>query len=126
MLDKAINAALTSTTRIFSLLHVEINWKPGKTECFLQYRGHGANRRLDARRMDGNRLAVRVPGSSAAINVVETYKHLGSIIARDASLAQDAVVKVQSALGAYMPISLKVFGSTRIAVTLKFTFLWKL
>ena len=95
-------------------------WKPGKTECLLQYRGHGASKRLEARRIgpDG-RLVVRVPKSDASINVVESYKHLGGIVTRDGGLVPDAASKKQSALAAYMPIAMKVFASSRLALLLK-------
>ena len=41
-LDTAINSLLIVLVDIFSVLHLQVNWKPGKTECLFKYRGSGA------------------------------------------------------------------------------------
>eukprot|EP00972_Heterocapsa_arctica_P087800 12947421-Heterocapsa_arctica.AAC.1 len=46
LLDRAISILLESARQMFSLLELEINWKPGKTECCLRYRGNRATHHL--------------------------------------------------------------------------------
>ena len=38
ILNTSINALLPVLHKVFGLMKLEINWKPGKTECFLVYR----------------------------------------------------------------------------------------
>eukprot|EP00972_Heterocapsa_arctica_P020754 3058429-Heterocapsa_arctica.AAC.1 len=72
VLDAAIDSLLTVVYRVFTLLRLEINWKPGKTECFLQYRGRNATARLHARRTGpSGALVVKVPGTDLFITVVD-------------------------------------------------------
>jgi DNA-directed RNA polymerase subunit RPC12/RpoP len=123
LLDSAINVLLSTLAKVFRLLRFEINWKPGKTECFIRYRGKGATKRLNARRVGpNNTLVVQVPDSEALITVVSQYKHLGGIVQADGCLIPDARCKAKSGLAAYMPIALKVFGSTLIFEELKLRF----
>ena len=128
LLDKAIETMLSILTRIYRLLRLEVNWKPGKTECFLRYRGKGATKRLEKRRVGpDNSLAIKVPGyDSTCITVVNKYKHLGGIIMDDGSSYCDAQAKAQSAMSAYVPLAAKIFGSPRICEPLKMSFLWSL
>ena len=127
VLDTGIETLLTSLTKIFKSLRLEINFAAGKTECMLQYRGDGAVRRLDARRIGPNgELLVAVPNSANMIHVVDSYKHLGGMIARDRSGAKDANAKARSAMAAYVPLALRVFGSEKVYFELKLTFLWAL
>eukprot|EP00973_Karenia_brevis_P023122 3184240-Karenia_brevis.AAC.1 len=86
-LDKAIDVMLGILTRVYKILRLEINWKPGKTESFIQYRGKKAVQRLESRRIGPeNSLAIKVPGHDGVlINVVPNYRHLGGIIEADNS-----------------------------------------
>ena len=62
-----------------------------------------------------NTLAVKVPDSEALITIVCQYKHLGGIVQADGCIIPDARCKAKSGLAAYMPITLKVLGSTLIS-----------
>ena len=49
-LDAAIDIAVATVKEIFHMMRMQINWKPGKTECFLVYRGKDASKRREERR----------------------------------------------------------------------------
>jgi hypothetical protein len=124
-LDMAINILLESLVKIFAILRLEINWKPGKTEAILQYRGRDATAKTQSRRKDG-KLQITVPGCDVMINVVEKYTHLGGAIARTGSLQHDAAAKSSSAMGIYALIAFKVFASKRVTNELKVLFMQSL
>eukprot|EP00972_Heterocapsa_arctica_P014088 2074728-Heterocapsa_arctica.AAC.1 len=63
LLDRALIILLESARRVLSLLELEINWKPGKTECFLRYRGSRATHHPQKRCFPGGSLRVAAPGS---------------------------------------------------------------
>ena len=127
LLDKAIDATVKALTKVYSLLRLDINWAPGKTECFLVYRGKRQVKRLDARRVGPNMsLVVKVPGCNDVINVVEKYKHLGTVVAANGALHHNVCERSKTANSAYFPIAGKIFSSHVISQSLKTTFLWSL
>jgi hypothetical protein len=111
-----------SLVRIFNLLGMVINRKPGKTECILRYRGKGATAALERTRGNG-KLVIKIPGvSDQVLHVVQHYKHLGGIISADGSLHKDAKHKVDAGMTAYSPIAMKVCGSPHMGTWLKLQF----
>ena len=50
-------------------------------------------------------------GHPVALNIAQCYKHLGTKLSLDEVCMQDARHKEKSALGAYSPIAVKIFGS---------------
>ena len=89
-LDMAIDTVLKSVTTVFSLLHLEINWAAGKTECFVKYRGHHAVRHREQWRTDDGKLSIPVPGSDRRLAIVgtcalqrethtKTHKHVSKV-----------------------------------------------
>ena len=85
----------------------------GKTECMLRYRGRNASKKLDARRIGkDDALGVKVPDvQGAIINVVDVYKHLGCQINADGSDFDEAQTRYQSAMTAYSPLAIRIFGA---------------
>eukprot|EP00959_Pyramimonas_sp_CCMP1952_P451518 9453517-Pyramimonas_sp.AAC.1 len=70
-LDSAIDVILTAVCNISESMNLTINWKPGKSECFLVYRGTGATSCLEKRRVQrGGGLAIAVPGRNVLLHVV--------------------------------------------------------
>ena len=111
LLDKGIDALLGTVYDVFECLHLLINAAPGKTECLVQYRGEGAVACREARRDDHGKLRLKVPHREVAIDVVESYKHLGTFTTlRPCSLA-NTKHRTAETWKAYAPISWKVFGS---------------
>ena len=124
ILDSSIDALLKATTEIFDMMRLTINWKPGKTECFLVYRGQRAGIHYSSRRVGpNNKLVVRVPGKTDAITVVNRYKHLGGIQRPDGKNIDEAHHRSNTAMTAYAPLATRVFGSTVVCNTTKFSLL---
>ena len=122
-LDTAIDILLIELIATFSAHGFQINWKPGKSEAILKYRGQGARAAAEARLHEG-RTQVKLPTSADRefLNVVDVYKHVGSIASSDGSVIPDAKQRSSSALAAYLPLVGSVFSSARIPVSLKLKF----
>lgn len=122
-LDKAVGQMLNHIVRICAEMWLDIKWKPGKTEAFIRYRGQGATKFLESKRRPDGSLGFPVPQSSLTVCIVDQYRHLGGVVCCDGNVQPDAVAKTTSAMSAYVPIALKVFGSPAISIALKFVFM---
>ena len=121
-LDTSIDILLSAVVRVFKCLSLDINWKPGKSECMLRYRGKGAAAKYEQRRADG-KLRVRVKDIEGCyLTVVESYKHLGGVISIRGDIIADANHKLGAAMTAYVPIALKIFGDHSVSDFLKLHF----
>ncbi|CAK0811590.1 unnamed protein product [Prorocentrum cordatum] len=113
-LDQAMDVLLRQLFDVFENLHLEINCKPGKTEALLKYRGYQAVQLREARRCADGKLRLQVPGRPGiAIDVVQSYVHLGTHANVDGSCFQNATHRCSSAMAAYAPLSSKIFGRLR-------------
>jgi hypothetical protein len=108
---------MTHLCRVFAYFGFRINWKPGKTECFLRLRGRHASAERDKSCKTGNVLPIPLPMAcgSSSLRIVSEYKHLGSSIDSCGSVLSDVSGRVSSAMSAYAPIAKKVSGATRIS-----------
>ena len=101
---------------------MQINWRHGKSEALLRYRGKHATSCLNARR-HGDCIRIPVcPEDDQYLSVVTEYKHLGGVIASDALILPEVRQRTSSAMAAYGPIAMKVFGPTAIQEHLKLHF----
>ena len=74
-LADAIDCCTLVLSTTFQLLKLEVNWRPGKTECLVQMSGkHGRDIVEKWRREDGS-LSIPVPQCDMRINVVDRYRH---------------------------------------------------
>lgn len=122
-LDVAIDILMEVLFEVFENLHLLVNASPGKTEALLQYRGRGAKGHREARRAVDGQLRVKVPGRDLYVNVVESYKHLGTYASlRDSSMV-NAKYRAGATMRSYAPMSYKVFGSPLIDETHKIIFM---
>ena len=64
----------------FQLLKLEVNWRPGKTECLVQMVGKLGRDIVETWRCDDGSLSIPVPQSDKRINVVDRFRHLGTIV----------------------------------------------
>ena len=103
-LDKAIDVIVASLRAAFTAFNLNINWKQGKSEAMLRYRGRNAAKRLDARRSDHPRQAESRPrgaeptigGSEPAVHGAPGRPGVGqSTPSRGALVVQNAVVSEQ-------------------------------
>ncbi|CAK0891691.1 unnamed protein product [Prorocentrum cordatum] len=111
---------------IFDNLHLELKWKPGKSECLLKCRGPGAAAHLHRRRQSDGQLAIRVPRRDDVwLSVVQEYKHLGYFVCvmGNGDTFANTRHRVSSALAAYAPLACKTFGSDLLSVQHRLAFL---
>ena len=110
---------------------MDINWKPGKTEAIIVYRGIGAT---SAKQGLAERCSVRcfhVPGACSNdpdvfVNVVSSYKHLGSIIDETASYVPEANNRSSKAMNSFAPLAVRVLGSLSISRNRRIRLSWSL
>ena len=133
--DEAIHLAATSSKSLLIAIPVlmrhlcktcayfgfQINWKPGKTECFLALRGKRAQETRSKLVKIDDGLAIPLPPDCGAtsLRIVSEYKHLGSTIANNGAAVPDVPLRATSALAAYSPLARKVFGAIRIQRTVR-------
>ena len=70
---------------------------------------------------DGTNM-FKVPkriASTGCINVVQQYKHVGSLITHDLNTTADARKNARAALAAFNPLSVKFFGSPKVPLYIK-------
>ncbi|CAK0801015.1 unnamed protein product [Prorocentrum cordatum] len=98
---------------------MQLNWKPGKSEALIMWRGKGA-RAAKAEAMIGERPALTVLGiPSIECSVVSEYKHLGSMQSGVASSALDIRARLRKASAVYHSLVRKVFAAQHMSVQLR-------
>ena len=116
-LDQLISDVMQRVHFIFRSYGLRLNCAPGKTEAIVQYRGHGAPERRQARVLD-EFSRLEVPGHEP-LHVVTQYTHLGIVVAQTCDLRQDLRVKVGKACAAYRSMSKTFFLNKRLAISLR-------
>ena len=114
-LMQAIPLLMKHLCAIFAYFGFKINWNPGKTECFLVLRGKGSAAKYREIAANNSQIIFSSSSDVPALRVVQVYKHLGSILEKSGAAAPDVPHRVTSAMSAYVPLALKVFGAARIA-----------
>ena len=96
-----------------------LNWKPGKSEAILMWRGAGARAaRADAAR--GERMALTLPGFPALeCLIVKEYKHLGPMQSGTPSSALDVSERLRKASAAYYSLVRRVFAVPQLSIPLR-------
>ena len=118
-LADAIDCCTLVLSTTFQLLKLEVNWRPGKTECFVQMRGKQGRDIVEKWRREDGSLSIPVPQCDTRINVVDRYRHLGTIVMANGNDVPNARLRAKSAKEAYGPLALRVFGSGHIPAPLK-------
>ena len=114
VLMASIPVLMRHLCQVFMYFGFKINWKPGKTECFLTFRGkHSEAQRQKLVKQDGQ-LMIPLPQECGHpfLRVVRRYVHLGSGLDGACGPAPDVQIRTASALSAFTPISKKVFGNS--------------
>jgi hypothetical protein len=113
----------------FDKYGLTINWKPGKTEALIAYRGKRAIGQKDKLvQADGTQAfaAKTSDGKNVSINVVPQYKHLGTIIDVSRTLVPEAHQRVKSAMNSFVPLARPILGSTSVGAKRKTAMAWSL
>ena len=121
LLDGAIDILISTLTTVFAKYALDINWRKGKTEAMIKYRGKDATKHFEQRR-DQLGLHVKLPQAfgDQRLHIVDRYKHLGGVVAIGGSVMYEVQQRCSNAMAAYTPISAKVFGSPHVLPWLKF------
>ena len=78
----------------------------------------------EARRCPDGKLRLQVPGRPGlAIDVVDSYVHLGTHACVDGSCFKNASHRCSSAMAAYAPLSSKIFGAESVPIPHKLCFM---
>ena len=118
-LADAIDCCILVLSTTFQLLKLEVNWRPGKTECLVQMRGKQGRDIVEKWRREDGSLSIPVPQCDTRINVVDRYRHLGTIVMANGNDMPNARLRWKSAKEAYGPLALRIFGSGHILAPLK-------
>ena len=124
VLDRGIEIITQAYCNAFRKYNLQINWKRGKSEAMIKYRGRNATRKLDARRTPEGKC-IRI-NDTDRLFLVDEYKHLGGIITSDGIIMPEVNQRASSAMSCYGPLATRVFGSTAVSLTLKKHFLQSL
>ena len=127
-LDDAIDIVTEIVTSTFHKYGLTINWKPGKTEAMLRYRHKNSAKALDRRRLPSGKISIKLPPSCGDIrlNVVDKYKHLGGMITVTGNMTPEMEHRACSALQAFTPLAMRIFGSLHVPTCLKMSFVQSL
>ena len=120
-LDKIIPLIIQAFVLEFDKMGLTINFAPGKTECMVKFRGRDAQKILNQRVTSGKLVynVNGVDGELVAVNIVQSYKHLGLVTSFSAADTADARRKARSAMSAYTPLAVRIFGSPSIYLSTK-------
>ena len=113
-LRMAIDLTLKTLCEVFDELGFNINFNEGKTEAFLQFRGKTAVAFKKGLHANGNRIPLPDPAGARSLRVVREYKHLGSMLCDDGGSNEDVHRRTRSAMTAYSPIAVRVFGNSEL------------
>ena len=108
-LADAIDCCTLVLSTTFQLLKLEVNWCPGKTECLVQMRRKQGRDIVEEWRREDGCLSIPVPQCDMRINVVDRFRHLGTIVMAGGGGVPDARFRAKSAKEACGPLSLRVF-----------------
>ena len=92
-LASAIDCYTLVLSTTFPLVKLEINWRPAKTECLVQMAGKLGRDIAEKWRCDDGSLSIPVP----QINVVDRYRHFGTIAMANGNDVPNARPRAKSA-----------------------------
>ena len=108
-LASAIDCCTLVLSTTFELLKLEVKWRPRKTGRDI----------VEKWRCDDGSLSIPVPQSDMRINVVDRYRHLGTIVMANGNDVPSARRRAKSAKEACGPLPLRIFGLVHIHTLVK-------
>ena len=125
-LESHIDFVLSVVVDEFERCNMNVNWKKGKTELILHFRGKHSKQHKDAVAQGDGESSLLLPSLQKHISVVESYKHLGSVVCRDGSVFLDAKSRSASAMASFAPLASKLLSSKSVSVRRKISLGWSL
>ena len=118
-LASAIDCCTLALSTTLELLKLEVNRRPGKTERLVQMVGELGSDIVEKWRCDDGSLSIPMPQSDMTINVVDRYRHLGTIVMAHGNHVPYARRRSKSAKEACGPLPLRIFGLVHIHTLVK-------
>eukprot|EP00973_Karenia_brevis_P073167 10164409-Karenia_brevis.AAC.1 len=117
----AVRLLMRTFCDVFASLGLTIDFAAGKTEALMQLRGYKSQHYVaKLRQPDGTDaiMLTDVPGSPK-LRIVQQYKHLGGIVCNDGCINPEAIARANSAMEAYAPLAMIVFGARAISADVR-------
>jgi hypothetical protein len=119
-LFSSVSQMLSGLTKVFSKYGFIINWNKKKTEAIIVLRGKSAAIAGSMLADNSGGLSFPLPPScSNSLTIVQSYKHVGTIICSNLSPVLDARNRCSEAMSAYKPLVTKVFDCVQVPLVLK-------
>ena len=118
ILTDCVQRLLKILIRLCSIFKFAINWDRGKTEAFIALRGKHASSVYSTMRQ-GDKFGIGLDDNAVFLHVVSKYKHLGSETDAKGSNMPYVKHRASSAMAAYAPISVRVFGCCMLELHLR-------
>ena len=115
----SMHILLENLVHVFTQFGLHINWKPGKTETLLLFRGKNATEFMERVKKEDGSCYIEVPNTCQRLHVVTHYKHLGSVVQGCNSNYLEARLRARNAMEAYVPLCIKIFGNESYSFNLK-------
>jgi len=77
-LSHKVEQTVIKIFEVYSTFHLGVNFRPGKTECIINLVGMGSRGARVKLLSDGSRVPLPTIGADVYLNVVESYKHVGT------------------------------------------------
>ena len=115
---RVITHTLETVTSVFRADGLNINFKQGKTELRVNFQGSSRSKSKFRAEIQEHLNTFPLPphASAHSVHVVSQCKHLGSLIDNDHRCNADTLARVHSAMSAYAPIAITVFGNPQFSL----------
>ena len=119
LLEK-LTKALDVMQCVFTRHFLELNWKPLKTECVLRLVGRGTKRAWKSIERSAEQRPASGPGAAKHVcrtpggiecNVVQCYKHVGSLVDGLGRLECELQARIAAANRVYQPLAKKLMSA---------------
>ena len=118
---RVISHTLDTVTSVFRAHGLNINFKQGKTELCVNFQGSSRSKSKFRAEIQEHLNTFPLPphASADSVHVVSQYKHLGSLIDNDHRCNADTLARVHSAMSAYSPVAITVFGNPQFSTQVR-------
>ena len=109
---------------------LKMNFSKDKAECIMRLFGRGSQELVAGLQCidDGDQKVITV--DDAAVRIVRSYKHLGTIHTATGNMTEEATARVRVMRVAYRALAGRVFGSPKLSLRTKLrladTLLWSI
>ena len=95
---------------------LRLNFEQGKTEVLIPWKGPKAKGMCKQVKSSGNTAQI---AEHVHLRVVQSYKHVGSVIAASGTMTMRAAARTHSMLEAYAPLASSVFASRALSLCVR-------